>query len=217
MLNNENKNIALAIAAVHCPGDAICATSVFNRLNSIFDNNTFNNFISTLRSRAYLTGGFQNLGALPGGFVKIKFIYTDVVNGSSGSGIKIVPGALFEQNNFDAILKLFDRNLFFVKQLSDNSTLFYNASQGYNIAYVVNPTGGGSGGSGGSGGGDGETPGGGSGGGEIVINPGNGGGGSYLNPPASVPVQNVFSGFDYQSLLIPGVIILGLYFFMNRK
>jgi len=207
MLNASNKNIALAIARAYCDDNTICQDSLFNRLNLFFDDSTFQSFLSTLSSRAYLVGGFQNLGTMPGGAVKIKFVYFDVISGGSGSGIKIVPAILFEQNRFDEILKGFDQNLFFVKQNSDNSTLFYNASQGYNIAYTTDPTSGGE--TGGGNPGDGGTTGG---GGIIIKTPVN-----YLDPPAQTPVENVFKGFDYQSLLIPGTVLVGLYFLMNSK
>jgi len=60
MLNANNKIIAKAISKAYCSDDLLCNQSVFNRLNNYFDDTNFVNFLTTLRSRAYLIGGFQN-------------------------------------------------------------------------------------------------------------------------------------------------------------
>jgi hypothetical protein len=200
MLNTNNKAIARAIGAAYCGTNTVCAESLFNRLNTYFDDETFISFLSTLQSRAYLVGGFQNLGYLPGGLVKIKFVYFDIISGANGEGLKILPNAFFVENNIDKIIKVFDASLFFVKQNSDNSTLFYNSSQGYNIAYIQTPSSGGNTG-----------------------NTGNTGTGNIVVPDLTTPgnvnaIQTPIasSGFDYQSLIIPGAVLAGLYLLMKK-
>jgi len=196
MLNANNQIIARSIGAAYCNANLVCQDSLFNRLNTFFDDNSFLSFLATLQSRAYLIGGFENLGSLPGELVKIKFVYFDVISGAAGSGIKVVPAVLFTQNNFEAILQSFDSSLHFVKKNTDGSIIFFNSSQGYEIAYTTTPT---------PGGGELNT-----GGAIIVPDELTPGGVNVIETPAAT------SGFNLNDLLIPGAILAGLYLVMKK-
>lgn len=209
MLNSNNQVIARAIANAYCNSNETCKSSVYNRLNTYFDDANFFNFLATLPNRAYLVGNFINLDENHG-MVYIQFKYFDVVKGDAGEAKKNVPMILFTQDNMQAVLSIFLPGLIFVKKNSDNSILFINPNYGYNIAYTTDPT------SGGGGSGD-ETRGGSNSGNES-------GGGKIIVPSNDMPGSNTVyqvpaasSGFDFNSLLIPGAILAGLYFLMNKK
>lgn len=214
MLNSNNQIIARAIASAYCSQDQLCQNSVFTRLNTYFDDNNFASFLSTLQNRAYLIGNFINKGEAMPGVVKIEFKYFDVITGISGSAFKNIPMILFSQNRYDRILAMFVDSLIFVKQNSDNSTLFINPDYGYEIAYTTDPVNPGTGGNGTGGGGEDETRNGGNstGGGKIIV-PSTEQPGQYN----TIPVPSVTTGFNYNDLIIPGAIVLGLYFLMSKK
>jgi len=210
MLNQNNQIIARAIASAYCNTNETCKNSVYNRLTSYFDDANFFNFLATLPNRAYLIGSFVNEGETAGGLVKINFKYFDIVKGDAGEVRKIIPMLLFTQKNFQAILSLFLPGLIWVKQNSDNSTMFINPNYGYNIAYTTDPINGG--GSENGGGVYGGANSGDEGGGKIIV-PSN-----DLNNTSQVyQVPAASSGFDLTSLLIPGAILAGLYFLTMKK
>lgn len=214
MLNAFNKNISAQIAAAYCQSDEICREAVKTRLNLLFDDATFNNFLSTLNSKVYHTGNFYNLGYKPGGMVDIDFKYMDVIKGTTGHAVKRVPAALFappqDAQKFNALLSLFVPGLQFVKKYEDGTILFINPDFGYDIAYTGTPVVGGGGS--GSGGGrnpndEKQKPG-------TIYNPSSGEEFKTQVPPSSSSVS--IGGFDLTSLLIPGAIVLGYYFFVKK-
>ena len=203
MLNANNKIVAKSIASAYCKADTLCSSSVYNRLNNYFDDTVFLEFLSTLRNRAYLVCNFINLGYFPDNLVKINFVYFDVITGKSGSAIKILPTILFTQKRFDVILRAFEPNLLFVKQNSDNSTLFINPTYGYEIAYTTTPT-------------YDETD------TSTITNKTTGGKIIVANTSGSgtqevIKTAVATDSFDYQSLLLPAGLAIAAYFLLVKN
>jgi hypothetical protein len=209
MLNNSSKNIALAIARAYCNNDALCQDSLFNRLNENFNDQQFASFVSTLSSRAYAVATISLVQPVVPMKFKILFSYFDVVTGAAGSFPLIVPMSVISSKNYTAILNSARPGLTLNGVISDLKILFSSSDYGYNIAYTTTPTsgGGGTGGGGNPGGDGGEV-----GNGQIIVTPG-----LTPNSPAVVtPVQNVFSGLDIQSLIIPGMVALAAYMLFKK-
>lgn len=206
MLNSINTGIAVAISKAYCSSaDIICKSSLLARLTRTFDDATFNNFISTLSSKAYLTGSLQylSLKTIPVvGWVRtIKFTYRDVITGQQGEVTKVLPmvmiDALTNSNNWQAVLNVFKNNLTFLKKNTDGTILFINNDYGYNIAYTTNPN---------------------IGGGGIVVtdpeyNPENNTG----NNQNTIPINKDSQSLNINSYIVPGLLAIGLYFFLGQK
>ena len=206
MLNSINTGIAVAISKAYCSSaDIICKSSLLARLTRTFDDATFNNFISTLSSKAYLTGSLQylSLKTIPVvGWVRtIKFTYRDVITGQQGEVTKVLPmvmiDALTNSNNWHAVLNVFKNNLTFLKKNTDGTILFINNDYGYNIAYTTNPN---------------------IGGGGIVVtdpeyNPENNTG----NNQTTIPINKDSQSLNINSYIVPGLLAIGLYFYLGQK
>lgn len=212
MLNNLNQSIASQIGSAYCSGEDLCKAAVFNRLNTLFNDSQFESFLSTLQSKAYLTGNFINLGYVqPGNLVNIEFRYMDVIKGTTGTARKTVPLVLFQNQTpekFNALLKMFVPSLYYVSKYPDGTILFVNPDYGYEIAYTGTP----------------------------VINnedPGNNGttGGDTREPSGTIYVpgkeitadpntqqiiNQKMSGFNLSSLVLPGLLLAGFFLLKDK-
>jgi hypothetical protein len=226
MLNAANKNIALAIASAYCNNNTVCKESLFNRLNQYLNDSSFPNFLSDLPSRKYGVAQFR-LPLIKHPYQNVyagKIFMMDLVDGSSGEWPFFISGEKYNPSVTDwkkSIEGISIASLRFEYIVGNQIVYSSNEHGGYPISYTTDPTisggypGGGYPGGGDPGGGDpgGGDPGGGDpGGGKIIVENGN-----PSSPITVQPVMKVFSGFDYQNLLIPGVIILAAYFFIGKK
>lgn len=214
MLNTLNQSIARQIANAYCEEDELCKTSLFGRLNILFTDAIFNQFLSTLQTRAYLTGNFYNEGYSRFNTVKIRFQYMDVIKGTVGYARKLVPLSLFDNQTpakFNALLKLFVPSLEYVTKYADGTILFFNPDYGYEIAYTGTPVVGG-GSTGGTGG---------------TVSTGDGGtepAGTIYTPGSSIvpdaPTQEIISkqqnNFNVNSLLLPAVALAAVFLLKDK-
>lgn len=208
MLNESNQLIARAIAAAYCGANLVCNDSLFNRLNTFLDNNSFTSMLSTLTNRRFAVGEFS----LPMQFDRIRnkyysqFSVLDLVNGDSNIYPVQIDGAFYNPGLTDwkKTIESINRPWIKFEKVVGNKILFSsNQHGGYEIAYTTTPASGGGG-----------TPG----GGEVGS-----GGGAIIHPDETTPggvnvieTPAATSGFDFQGLLILGVILAGLYLVMKK-
>lgn len=202
MLNELNQSIASQIANLYCPEGnlSLCSSSLKARLNTYFDNTTFQYFLANLQSKGFFSIQLKQMSSINHvGDAVFRLNTLDVVRGNQSEVTEIFPAAWFINGDINRCLRVFDQGFEVVKSLVTGGYLVSNSNLGYEIAYTGTPVGGGSGGSGGSGD-ETRTPAG------TVYVPGNG-----ITPhPETQAILQKQSGFDLNSLLIPGLLIAGI-------
>jgi hypothetical protein len=205
MLNELNQSIASQIASLYCPEGSmsLCESSLKARLNTYFDNTTFQYFLANLQSKGFFSIQLKQMSS-PNhvGDAVFRLNTLDVVRGNQSQVDKIFPAAWFINGDINRCLRVFDQGFEVVKSLVTGGYLVSNSNFGYEIAYTGTPVGGGSTGSTGSGGSGDETrtpPG-------TVYVPGN----DITPDPQTQTILQKQSSFDMNSLLIPGLLVAGI-------
>lgn len=209
--NRTYLNYIKEIALLFCNTDNLCKAGVESRLKNNLTNDTFEAFLSNLNSRKWYFGNFD----LPMTYFSPNkvwitgFNFTELLSGQTGRARVEIPANIYNQNNTDwkKIIEYVNRPFLKFENIVGDKIIFSsNEHSGYGIAFVPSQP---------QTGQTGQTT--------STSQPGTitvqtQAGQANINPQTGqvTATQNFkLSDFDFQKLIIPGVIVLG--FLLARK
>lgn len=203
MITNDNYlNVAQQIAKAFCNNNSVCESATYERLKTTLDNDTFSFLLNRLNNGGLYEITIIALGApnTRTGKQYMKWSWLDVIRGTSANYEGNYP--INQLKTFQNFAQSIIGGANFVKEMPKKNNMpiiiVHNPTiAGYGIALTTEPTA------------TGGTTGTGTGKIEPVRN-------EYGEVIPSVTTVTPSNGFDLQSLLIPGLLVAGIFLVMKK-